>query len=43
MYQHYEKRLEQQKGCPNVNICAAEKFDRETIIKSVSRFIVQLK
>jgi len=22
-YQRYEKRLEQQKGCPKVNICAA--------------------
>ena len=23
-YQRYEKRLEQQKGCPNVNVCVAE-------------------
>ena len=43
MYQRYEKCLEQQKGRPNVNICAAEKFERGTIIKSVPRFIVQFK
>jgi len=24
-YQRYEKRLEQQKGCPNVEVCPAEK------------------
>jgi len=23
-YQRYEKRLEQQKGCSNVNVCPAE-------------------
>jgi len=25
-YQRYEKRLEQQKGRPNVNVCAAEEI-----------------
>jgi len=24
-YQRYEKRLEKQKGLPNVNVCTAEK------------------
>jgi len=28
-YQRYEKRLEQQKGCPNIEVCPAEERKRD--------------
>jgi len=39
----YEKRLEQQKGLPNVNVCAAEKFGRGTIMKSLFDYCFNAK
>ena len=43
-YQRYEKCLQQQKGHPNVNVCAAEKkFERGTIIKSVFDYCFNTK
>jgi len=38
MYKRYEKRLEQQKGRPNVNVCAAEKNLKEELRITESLF-----
>ena len=45
MYERYEKRLEQQKGRPNVNVCAAEENLEEElhIIESVFEISIQFQ
>ena len=42
-YQRYEKRLEQQKGRPNVNVCAAEETLEEELLLNQYSIVVSIQ